>query len=342
METCGGGYSPAMQLPGPRGPVSDAVITALRTGESPRTVTVRGGVGILGDDDVQLGLWVMHELHYAGFEDAVGDREWDPDLLALRNRIGERFEAALRETTVDRITAAREAADEVPDQIFAMTKDEGGPSLAAYLHRVADREQYAEFMMHRSITQLKESDAAGWALPRLRSGAKAVLAELLYDEYGGGRPTYIHSRLYAEALVGCGLDPDYGRYADRLPGPSLAADNVSTYLGLHHRLRGAAVGHLAAFEATSSLPCRKLSGGAERLGHPVEVRRYWDEHVEADAVHEQLAVRGICGSLVSDAPDLADDVLFGAAACLEIEERFGAHLLDAFEAGRSSLREASA
>lgn len=328
-----------MRLPQSRGPVSDVVLSALRTGKGPRSVTIPNGIDVLGDDDLQLGFWVLHELHYAGFEDAAGDCEWDPDLLALRNRIGERFEAELREATADRITAAREAAEDVPDQLFAMTKEEGGPSLAAYLHRIADREQYAEFMMHRSITQLKESDAAAWVLPRLRGDAKAVLAELLYDEYGGGRPTHIHSRLYAEALVGCGLDPEYGMYADRLPGPSLAADNVTTYLGLHHRLRGAAVGHLAAVEATSSLPCRKLSGGAERLGHPVEVSRYWDEHVEADAVHEQLAVRGICGSLVSDEPGLADDVLFGAAACLEVEARFGAHLLAAFEAGRSSLRE---
>ena len=73
-----------------------------------------------------------------------------------------------------------------------------------------------------------------------------------------------------------------------------------------------------------------------------EVASYWDEHVEADAVHEQLAVRGVCGALVAAEPDLADDVLFGAAACLEVEARFGAALLESFAHGRSSLREEAA
>lgn len=342
METRGGGYPRAMHLPGPRGPVSDAVITALRHGDLPGRVTIPAGDEIITDDDVQLGLWVLHELHYAGFEEVGGDREWDPDLLALRTRIWAPLETALREATAERVAAAREAADEIPDQLFALAKDEGGPSLASYLQRTADREQFAEFLAHRSVSQLKESDAAGWALPRLRSGAKAVLAELLYDEYGAGRPAHIHSRLYAEAMAGSGLDPDYGRYASRLPGTSLAIDNVATFLGLNHRLRGAAVGHLAAVEATSSLPCRKLVGGAERLAFPPEVARYFDEHVEADAVHEQLAVRGVCGSLVADEPELVDDVLFGAAACLEVDARFGSAVLSAFQEGRSSLLEVAA
>ena len=68
--------------------------------------------------------------------------------------------------------------------------------------------------------------------------------------------------------------------------------------GLHRRLRGAALGHLAAFEATSSLPSRRMAQG---LAPARAARRRWshyyDEHVEADAVHEQLAVRTICGAL---------------------------------------------
>ena len=59
---------------------------------------------------------------------------------------------------------------------------------------------------------------------------------------------------------------------------------------------------------------------------------YYTEHVEADAVHEQLAVRTICGSLLEDEPGLRDDVFFGAFTCLDLENRFAHRMLDAWAA----------
>ena len=73
--------------------------------------------------------------------------------------------------------------------------------------------------------------------------------------------------------------------------------------GLHRRLRGAALGHLAAFEATSSLPSRRMVAGPRAARLPDEMVDYYAEHVEADAVHEQLAVRTICGALLADEPE---------------------------------------
>jgi hypothetical protein len=98
--------------------------------------------------------------------------------------------------------------------------------------------------------------------------------------------------------------------------------------GLHRRLRGAALGHLACFEATSSVPSRRLALGLERLEMPREMTDYYTEHVEADAVHDQLAVRAICGSLLESEPELLDDVFFGAFTCLDLEARYAGWLLD--------------
>ena len=154
-------------------------------------------------------------------------------------------------------------------------------------------------MTQRSLYHLKESDPTAFVLPRLDGPAKAALAELLYDEYGGGRPDRLHATLFARALEGCGLDPAYGAYVDLTPGYTLAVNNAMSLFGLHRRLRGAALGHLAAFEATSSLPCRRIASGIRRLGLPDAVWDYFDEHVEADAVHEQVALRNICGTLVA-------------------------------------------
>ncbi len=95
-----------MQLPLPRGPLSRAVIEALASAPTRAPVladpdaAVRDLADPLVDDDLQLALWVLYELHYRGF-DGVDDRwEWAPSLLALRGDLEARFEAALRRDEV--------------------------------------------------------------------------------------------------------------------------------------------------------------------------------------------------------------------------------------------------
>jgi hypothetical protein len=65
---------------------------------------------------------------------------------------------------------------------------------------------------------------------------------------------------------------------------------------------------------------------------------YFDEHVEADAVHEQVATRDICAVLVEQEPGLAEDVCFGVAVSLLMDELLAEHVLGCFRQGRSSLR----
>jgi hypothetical protein len=113
---------------------------------------------------------------------------------------------------------------------------------------------------------------------------------------------------------------------------------MMSMFGLHRRLRGAIVGHLAAFEMTSSIPSKLYGDGFRRNGFDEDATWYFDEHVEADAVHEQIAGRDLAGGLVEADPSLLDDVMFGAAACLTVEGMAGTHLLSSWEAGRSSLR----
>ena len=98
------------------------------------------------------------------------------------------------------------------------------------------------------------------------------------------------------------------------------------------------MGHLGAYEATSSIPCRKYAGGVRRLGLPEVVAAYFDEHIEADAVHEQLAFRDICGALVASGQAEERDVVLGAAACLLLDAVVGDLMLGAWTDGRSTLR----
>jgi hypothetical protein len=88
---------------------------------------------------------------------------------------------------------------------------------------------------------------------------------------------------------------------------------------------------------TSSLPNRLYGNGLRRLGFDHEATLFFDEHVEADAVHEQVAGRDMAGGLVAAEPDQRPQVLFGAAACLALDDLAADHLLACFQAGRTSL-----
>ncbi|HEY9294501.1 MAG TPA: iron-containing redox enzyme family protein [Microlunatus sp.] len=330
-----------MLIPQPRGQLSDAVAVWLRTPEAASVDSVSrmldsctDPAGALADVDLQLSLWLLYELHYRSFEDAAEDAEWSPKLLAVRRELEEVFNTAVEQTCSEWVIPLAGADPaEIPDRLFELAESFPGPSLAEYVQRRADRDQVRELLLHRSVYHLKEADPHSFAIPRLTGAAKAALVELQYDEYGDGDGKRVHQALFATALRAAELDPAYGAYVGVVPAEVLAISNVMSLFGLHRARRGAAMGHLAAFEATSSVPCRRYAAGIRRVGLGEDAARYFDEHVEADAVHEQLAVRGICSALLAEDPTLQRDIVLGAAACLTLDAGAAAPLLSAWEHG---------
>jgi hypothetical protein len=300
----------------------------------------------LQHEDFQLALWALYELHYRGFDDVDEQWEWHPEILRARAELEAVLEHALRAATRELLESARDDEADVVEQIRLLIEAADGPDVARFVQRKATREQFLDLLVQRSIYTLKESDPSSFVLPRVDGAVKAALAELQYDEYGGGRPDRLHATLFARALEACGLASAYGFYIDRATATTLALNNTASLLCLHRRLRGAALGHLAAFEATSTLPCRKIASGIQRLGLGEAVWAYFDEHVEADAVHEEVALRSICAAAVAAEPGLRDDVLFGAAACLTIDTLAAQEMLGRWQPGTTTrdvaLRQVSA
>lgn len=324
-----------MNLPGARGALSEWVRNALTHSDPAAPLPpVDSSANSLDDEDLQLALWMLYELHYRGFDGARDDAEWDPHLLGARREMEAVFESDVRQLCREHVPAAE--PERIVEQIEDLIGQSPDSGLAEFVEEHADRTQIAEYLRLRSIYHLKESDPQTFALPRLTGRAKVALAELQYDEYGAGRPEMLHQDLFRAALRGSGLNDEYGAYIDELDAATLASNNVMSLFSLHRRLRGASMGHLAVFEATSSIPCRRISRGITRVGLPAEVSAYYDEHVEADAAHEQVALRDICGALVTDEPELADDVLLGAQACLAIDGRAATQLVERWRGRRTS------
>jgi heme oxygenase-like protein len=325
--------SPA--LPEPRGAASAALLAGLR-----RPPHALDALAPDGHEDLHLALYCCYELHYRGFAGVDPAWEWEPGLLAFRAGLERRFQAELLE-----LAGAPGEAPE-PAEVDAVLRElvaaDDAPSLSRFVERDATREQVEEFLIHRSAYQLKEADPHSWALPRLWGPPKAAMVEIQADEYGGGRAERIHAALFARSMAAVGLDPEYGAYLDRIPAVTLSTVNLMSLLGLHRRLRGALVGHLAVFEMTSSLPNGRYAKGLRRLGYGEAATDFFDEHVVADAVHESVAAVDLAGGLARQDRALGADVVWGARALLAVEARWAGHVLGAWAQGTSSLRDRDA
>ena len=322
---------PQPHLPGARGPLSRAVIELATSQAPPSTAPAPAGVPDDGwDEDHQLALYLCYELHYRGFAGVDAAWEWDPGLLGLRGQLEQAFLRSLRAE----LGSVPPLADQLRE-LLVEPVDGDGPSY--FLLRGGQRWQVREYLVHRSLYHLKEADPQAWVIPRLHGAAQAALVAIEYDEYGGGRPERVHSRLFAEMMADFDLDAGYGHYLDAVPAPALAVVNLMSLFALHRAHRGALVGQFAAVEITSSPGSARLAAAFERLGAGPAGTRFYLEHVEADAVHEQLVRHGVIEALLKDEPELEEDIAFGLAASTLAEERLAQHLLTCWEKQRSSL-----
>ncbi|MGY6501189.1 MAG: iron-containing redox enzyme family protein [Acidimicrobiales bacterium] len=321
-------------LPSPRGPISLELISALREGRPvtrPDSLPIHAVADPIADDDLQLALYVCFELHYRRFAGVEDDREWDPTVLALRGALESRMTGALTELVPM-------PSPDAPVDLAAMIDAFDGPSLSTHVAEHATVDQFREFLVHRAPYQLKEADPHSWGLPRLAGRAKAALVEIQMDEYGNGTPGLAHAELFAETLTAAGLDATYGLHVDAVPGITLATTNLISLFGLHRHYLPALLGHLAVFEMTSVTPMSRYAAAARRFGLGETGARFYEVHVEADAVHQVVAEEALIGSYVADDPAAGPLVTWGAATLMAVENRFARHLLDSWAAGTTSLR----
>jgi hypothetical protein len=282
-------------------------------------------------DDLQLALYLCYELHYRGFAGVAADREWDPELLRTRAALEHRFLTALRADT-----PLHDSVEDALAELLVEPVD--GTGVTHYLRDEGALWHMREYAAQRSLYHLKEADPHAWVLPRLWGRAKAGMAAVEFDEYGGGRPERVHARLFADLMADLGLDTAYGHYLAAASAEVLATVNLMSLFGLHRELRGALVGHFAAVEITSSPGSHRLAEAMRRTGAGPAAAHFYDEHVEADAVHEQVVRHEVIGGLLAEEPHLASDVAFGIDTTVHLEDRLADRLLTDWRAGRTSLR----
>ena len=81
----------------------------------------------------------------------------------------------------------------------------------------------------------------------------------------------------------------------------------------------------------------RIADALDRMSAPEACTRFYLEHVEADAVHEQVVRNDVVADLLRREPHLESDVVLGIRAFELVEDRLADHLMKCWSDKRTSL-----
>ena len=151
----------------------------------------------------------------------------------------------------------------------------------------------------RCITSRKATRTP-WAIPRLTGRAKAAFVAIEFDEYGAGQGPRLHQQLFADLHDRGRSGLDVSRIPRRGPRriagrgePDVAVRAAPLAARRRDRTFRVDGDHLSAGLPTDG-------PGATEVGRPARTCiAFYREHVEADAVHEQVVRHDVVGDLVA-------------------------------------------
>ena len=130
-------------LPHSRGPLTAVLFHELR--QRPHRlppIVLPDATAPLADDDLQLALYALYELHYRGFEGVDERWEWEPSLLAVRSVLEDIFEGGLYYAIGPPDSDVSIAPEDMDVALRGVADADDAPSLSPYLERDGTAEQF--------------------------------------------------------------------------------------------------------------------------------------------------------------------------------------------------------
>lgn len=320
-------------LPWARGPLSHAVVAALR--HRPGSFGTAPPVRVddpLTSDDFALALYLCYPSHFRGLADS--DWRWDRDLVGFRRQLERVFVDRLRdEVTTMTLGGGPTVGDTIEDLSHSMIHN----PLAAYVVESGTLDHLREICIHSSAYQFRQCDERGFELPRVTDDVEWALRDVEYDGTPSGTAARRYSTFYAPTMTELALNASIGSYVEDLPAATLAPVNLARMVAAHPRWRAALVGRFALVDVTSGRRLRDYSRALERCGVGPTGRAVFNLNFDVSERRESVARRRLVTGLLSSEPHLASDVLFGAASAVALELALARHLLGAWTHSHSTL-----
>ena len=310
----------------PRGPLSLAVLSALsgRSGTLGH-VPALGDVDPLVDDDFQLALYLCYQLDFS--RASSPDWQWDQELLNFRSALEDAFVTRLRED-VGAVKPKR--TNDVVAGLHELIATASGPSVPTYLGQKGSLDQLREYLVHRSVNELREVDPYAYESSSL-AGRHTPVSMTTADRGSTADVTQRSRASFGDTMAAVNLDATPGAYVVRLPASTLATANLGTMFGQHSQWRAALAGLVAVLEMSSAASKEQFSITLARFGIGAEGRRFFETSLDLAAQEALIA------HLIRTEPGLRADVLFGAACALRLEKRCSRYALGSWAKHRPSL-----
>ncbi len=263
--------------------------------------------------DIHSTLFVLNELHIAPAGTAAAQNQFDPHLLALRNKI----EQAWFQTEFPHYAqqTSQLAKEPVVDAVRHMwvTSEAGTHSLFDFLESEATLSQMIAFFQSDAALNTRFFDLLAFALIGSSSNVRKELIQNMWDEAGRGDPEKGHVHLFENLLRSVGVDSqpdvrhlDLGLYG--LIGHNLF---MTTCASRQHYFKS--LGVMAITELMDPTHYEKLVRGCKRLGLGGNGElEYYEEHVTIDVIHGEGWLHNVIAPITSANPAAADEILFGA------------------------------
>ena len=323
-----------------RGPLSRLLVRRLTGGElhlpaALECATVAAPDGPLDDEDLQLALAICYELHYRGFdgvsEGGSGTRRCSGCAPGWSTGTWPPCATAGRPARADRRAGRPAAGRAHRRRRRPVAVRRSWPSRA----RV---EQWREFLTQRSVYHLKEADPHTWAIPRLAGRPRRRWWRSRPTSTAAARPSGCTASCSPDRCATSAWTTRYGALVDRVPGgrrsPSVNTDVAVRAAPPLARRRRRPPRRVRDDLLGAQPPLRR---GLRRLGLRRARPRGSSTSTSRPTPSTSRSPVTTCpAAWPPTEPELAADVLFGAAAVIALEAAFARRLIDAWDAGRSS------
>lgn len=270
--------------------------------------------------DELLCLLLIYDLHLANI-DRVGPAvrfQHHPAVSELKGRLEAALLSGLPTADIAKPATAQDA-------VAAMRRLAGAslvPPIYEWIAERADTDRLWTFLAMEGGPDGGFDDLVAIGQVGLAGQPKLEMATNYWDEMGRGNFADVHTELHRTMTVAGGL-----RSIPRseLPAAALERLALGSLLATNRWLQPELVGALGLLELQAGPRCRKVSAGLRRLGAPIDMLLFYDEHAVTDPRHGKDWLDHVVAPLAAT-PRWATGMLRGAQWRTETNDRFFAHM----------------